>query len=333
MIRILYSSTEDEYRTDLKLADVVQVLAQPQPQGLLWLDFSQEPLDVGETILRDIFKFHPLAVDDALTEAHVPRIDDWQEYLYVVLRAFVYIKENEEGEAETLIPELDVFISRHYIVTYHETPITAVDRVWAACQRDKRLLNNGPDHLLYRLTDEIINDAITVVEQIQETLDEIEDIIFATPSPQMAERIFYLKRNILRLRRVIAPQREVLNKLARDDYAIIDPRDRIFFRDGYDHLMRLYELIDNLRDMTGSVLDTYLSVVNNNMNNVMKTLAVFTALFLPLTFITGFFGMNFFATTIDTHIWSGWTSFALAMGIMLTVPIIMLIWIRHRGWL
>ncbi|HRQ38962.1 MAG TPA: magnesium/cobalt transporter CorA [Chloroflexota bacterium] len=331
MIRILYSPAENEYRTDLELADIAQVLT--QPQGLLWLDFSQEPLEVGFTILRDIFQFHPLAVDDALTEAHVPKIDDWQEYLYVVLRAFAYIKGNEEGEEETLVPELDVFIGHHFIVTYHELPITAVDRVWATCQRDMRLLRNGPDHLLYRLTDEIINDAITVVEQIQETLDDIEDIIFATPSPQMAERIFYLKRNILRLRRVVAPQREVLNKLARDDYAVIDPRDRIYFRDGYDHLMRLYELIDNLRDMTGSVLDTYLSVVNNNMNSVMKTLAVFTALFLPLTFITGFFGMNFFATTIDTHIWSGWTSFALAMGIMLTVPIVMLIWIRHRGWL
>ncbi len=331
MIRILYSPTEDEYRTDLELADLPPLLA--QPQGLLWVDFSGEPLAVGEMILGDIFQFHPLAVDDALTETHVPKIDDWQEYLYVVLRAFTYLKENDKGEEETLVPELDIFIGRQYVVTYHELPITAVDRVWTSCQRDKRLLNNGPDHLLYRLTDEIINDAITVVEQIEDTLDEIEDVIFANPSPQMAERIFHLKRNVLRLRRVVTPQREVLNKLARDDYAIIDPRDRIYFRDGYDHLMRLVELIDNLRDLTTGVLDTYLSVVNNNMNNIMKTLTIFTTLFLPLTFITGFFGMNFFSTTIDTHLLSGWASFALAMGSMLAVPIIMLWWMRYRRWL
>lgn len=331
MIRILYSPTEDEYRTDLELADLPAILA--QLQGLLWVDFSGEPLAVGEMILRDIFQFHPLAVDDALTETHVPKIDDWQEYLYVVLRAFTYLKENDKGEEETLVPELDIFIGRQYVVTYHELPITAVDRVWISCQRDKRLLSNGPDHLLYRLTDEIINDAITVVEQIEDTLDEIEDVIFANPSPQMAERIFHLKRNVLRLRRVVTPQREVLNKLARDDYAIIDPRDRIYFRDGYDHLMRLVELIDNLRDLTTGVLDTYLSVVNNNMNNIMKTLTIFTALFLPLSFITGFFGMNFFATTIDTHIYSGWISFALAIGSMLAVPIIMLWWMRYRRWL
>jgi magnesium transporter len=331
MIRIFYSPHENEYHTDLELADLPALLA--QPHGLLWVDFSQEPAPVGETILRDIFQFHPLAVDDALTEAHVPKVDDWQDYLYVVLRAFVYVKENEEGEEETLIPELDIFISRQFVVTYHERPITAVDRVWGSCQRDPRLLNNGPDHLLYRLADEIINDAITVVEELQEDLDQLEDIIFDSPSPETAERIFHLKRNILRLRRVIAPQREVLNKLARNDYAVIDPRDRIYFRDSYDHLMRLYELIDNLRDLTASVLDTYLSVVNNNMNNVMKTLAVFTALFLPLTFITGFFGMNFFTTTIDTHHWSGWAAFGLAIGTMLVLPAIMLVWMRQRGWL
>lgn len=331
MIRVFYSPSENEFRTDLELADLPVLLA--QPQGLLWLDFSEEPLETGETILRDVFHFHPLAVDDALTEAHVPKVDDWQDYLYVVLRAFVYVKENEEGEEETLIPELDIFIGRQFVVTYHEMPITAVDRVWASCQRDPRLLSNGPDHLLYRLADEIINDAIRVVEELQEDLDQLEDIIFDNPLPETAERIFHLKRNILRLRRVIAPQREVLNKLARDDFAVIDPHDRIYFRDSYDHLMRLYELIDNLRDLTAGVLDTYLSVVNNNMNNVMKTLAVFTALFLPLTFITGFFGMNFFTTTIDTHHWSGWIAFGLAIGIMLILPTVMLVWMRHRGWL
>ncbi len=328
MIRILYSPTENEYRTDIHLADLPDILT--KKQGLIWLDFADEPIETGAQILRDIFNFHPLAVDDALTEMHVPKIDDWQEYLYVVLRAFAYTKGINE---ETQVPELDIFVGRYYVVTYHELPITAVDRVWTTCQRDTRLLANGPDHLLYRLADEIINDAIYVVEQLQETLDEIEDIVFAHPTPQTAERIFHLKRNILQLRRVVAPQREVLNKLARDDYAVIDPRDRIFFRDGYDHLMRLYELIDNLRDLAGGVLDTYLSVVNNNMNSVMKILAVLTALFLPLTFITGFFGMNFFTTTIHTEAWSGWTSFEAALAFMLLVPIIMLIWMRRRHWL
>ncbi|NJN55739.1 MAG: hypothetical protein HC804_13930, partial [Anaerolineae bacterium] len=113
MIRILYSPTENQYRTDLELADVPSLLT--DLQGLLWLDFSEEPLQVGENILRTIFNFHPLAVDDALREAHVPKIDDWQEYLYVVLRAFTYIKENEEGDEETQVPELDIFVGHHFV--------------------------------------------------------------------------------------------------------------------------------------------------------------------------------------------------------------------------
>jgi magnesium transporter len=328
MIRILYSPTKGEFRTDLQLEDVTAVL--DSHTGVLWLDFSDEPLEVGEQILRDIFHFHPLAVDDALLETHVPKIDDWQEYLYIVLRAFTY---QNGGDEEIAVPELDIFVGQHYIVTYHEHAIAALERVWNICQRDTRILANGADHILYRLTDEVVTDAITVVEQLQDALDEIEDIVFANPNPHTAERIFHLKRNILRLRRVVAPQREVLNKLARDNYAMIDPRDRIYFRDGYDHLMRLYELIDNLRDLASGALDTYLSVINNNINSVMKMLAVFTALFLPLTFITGFFGMNFFATTIDSAFLSGWESFALAMGLMIAVPMVMIIWMRHRDWL
>ncbi len=328
MIRIMYSPREGEYRTDLQVADLTAVL--PQEEGWVWVDFEGETPEACEPVLRDVFNFHHLAVDDALNETHVPKIDDWQAYLYIVLRAVTYAMDRAEGIE---IPELDIFIGKNYMVTHHDKALTAVDRVWIACQRDERLLTNGPDHLLYRLTDELISDAITVIEQIQDTLDEVEDLIFMSPSPQTAERIFHLKRDILRMRRVITPQREVLNKLARDNYDMIDPQDRVFFRDVYDHMMRSYELLDNLRDMTGSALDTYLSVVNNRMNDVMKTLAVFTALFMPLGFITGFFGMNFFAATINTELWSGWVSFEIAMVLMLAVPFSMVFWMHRRGWM
>ncbi len=135
------------------------------------------------------------------------------------------------------------------------------------------------------------------------------------------------------MRRILLPQREVLNKPARDDYRVIDPKDRVFFRDIYDHLVRLHDLNENLRDLVSGALDTYLSVVNNRMNDVMKTLTIITTLFMPITFITGFFGMNFFEPV--AHL-AGWTSqqvFELTLGIMLTVPIVMFLWMRRRTWL
>lgn len=331
MIRLLYKPESGPVRS-LQTSEIQPILE--QAQGVLWLDFTKDMLAVGEPILQDLFKFHRLAIDDALNENHLPRVDDWGDYIYLVLRAFSHNSYHMAEDNDQLqLPELDIFVGHHYVVTYHEQPITAVDRVWALCQRDERLLNNGPDHLLYRLIDEIINDAIQTVEQFQDALNEIEDQIFLHPNPQITKDIFRLKRNILFLRRIISPQRDLLNKLARDSYAVIDPRDRIFFRDSYDHFIHLYEQIDTLHDLATGALETYLSVLNNNMNSVMKTLAVFTTLFLPLTFITGFFGMNFFTTTIKTDIWSGWFSFDLAIASMLLLPIAMLYWMHRRHWL
>ncbi len=125
-------------------------------------------------------------------------------------------------------------------------------------------------------------------------IDQTEDEVFDNPTPQTLERIFSLKRAVLHLRRVIGPQREVLNRLARDDFAVIDPRTRVYFRDVYDHLVRLHDITESIRDLVSGALDTYLSVINNRMNDIMKTLTVITTLFMPISFLAGFFGMNFF---------------------------------------
>jgi magnesium transporter len=134
------------------------------------------------------------------------------------------------------------------------------------------------------------------------------------------------------MRRILLPQREVLNKLARDDYRVIDPNDRIFFRDIYDHLVRLHDLNESLRDLVSGVMDTYLSVINNRMNEVMKTLAVITTLFMPITFVTGFFGMNFFEPVAGLLGWTSEQVFIITLGILLLLPIGMYIWMRRRTW-
>ena len=162
--------------------------------------------------------------------------------------------------------------------------------------------------------------------------DQIEDQVFNYPGPRTLEKLFALKRILLTMRRIILPQREVLNKLARDDYKVIDPKDRIFFRDIYDHLVRLHDLNESLRDLVGGVLDTYLSVINNRMNEIMKTLTVITTIFMPLTFVTGFFGMNFFEPLGNLKHWTTNPAFYITMAIMLSLPVGMYIWMRRRTW-
>jgi magnesium transporter len=149
----------------------------------------------------------------------------------------------------------------------------------------------------------------------------------------MLERLFALKRVLLAMRRNILPQREVLNKLARDDYKVIDPKDRVFFRDIYDHLVRLHDLNENLRDLVGGALDTYLSVINNRMNEIMKTLTIITVLFMPLTFLTGYFGMNFFGPHGNLDAWTTSPVFYITLLTILLLPAVMYLWMRGRTWI
>lgn len=325
MIRALYFSTQSALQLDYPLDAIRQALG--EENAVLWLDFSGEPDATCEPILRDVFGFHHLAIDDALRETHTPKVDDWGDYIYIVLSALNVKPADEDGFLDN--QELDIFLGKNYVVTHHDQPIAAIEQAWTACQRDERHTHSGADHLLYKITDFIVAAYMPVVEHIDVQVDELEDQIFNHPNPKTLEALFSLKRALLAMRRVITPQREVLNKLARDDYRVIDRSDRIFFRDVYDHLVRLHDLNESMRDLVGGALDTYLSVINNRMNEVMKTLTTITTLFMPATFIVGFFGMNFFGPFVDG---TKLPLFYISLLILLLTPAGMFIWMRSRRW-
>jgi magnesium transporter len=328
MLRSLFRTPEGTVRADLSPEAFATVIK--EPDTMLWLDFEGEPPEVCEPILRQAFGFHPLAVDDALQESHVPKVDDWDTYLYIVLHA-VKLDREDQVTLDTL--EVDIFFGTNYIVTHRDQPVAAIDRLWAACRRDERHLKKENTHLLYTLADELVADYMPVVEGFDEAIDQLEDLIFSEPTSSLLEQIFALKRALLHLRRIIAPQREVLNRLARGDYAVIDVQNRIFFRDVYDHLVRLYDITESLRDLVGGALGTHLSVVNNRMNDVMKTLTLITTLFMPISFLTGFFGMNFFQATASFEFWTGRVAFGLMLATMILLPLGMLLWMRRRAWM
>lgn len=325
MIRAAFFTPNKPSRTNISPSEFPRLMK--DRRSLLWVDFSGETPEDSQPIL-EAFGFHPLAIDDALQESHSPKVDDWDEYLYIVLNYMMVAPANWEAE----IDELDIFVGRNYIVTHHDQPMDFLDEIWNLYGRDARHAGEGADHLLYRLADNLVAHYMPIVEQVDEALDEIEDQLFARPSPATLQKLFTLKRILLTMRRVTLPQREVLSKLARDDFRVIDPRDRIFFRDIYDHLVRIHDLNESLRDLVGSVLDTYLSVVNNRMNEVMKTLTIITTLFMPITFITGFFGMNFFEPAAQLLGWTSKQAFVLMLAVTAMLPIIMYTWMRRRTW-
>ena len=330
MIRIFIRTAQGALMESTDITRVQHFIA--DKDNTVWVDLPDPGTDVQadvEQVLRDVFQFHPLAVDDALVETHVPKVDDWGDYLYVVLHAVNF--QAGMNQIDTL--EVDIFVGANYLVTHHVSDVPALDRLWQAALRDERHTRKGVDYLLYELCDFIATDYMPVMDRIDEAIDQIQDTVFDSKNPRAIQVIFKLKSTVLDLRRVLSPQREVLNKLSRGDFPMIDTNVRIYMRDVYDHFVRLTDLNESLRDLVAGSLDTYLSVTANRTNEVMKVLTIITVLFMPLTFITGFFGMNFFGGSMELFMnTSPVLIFAIAMAVMIGVPTAMLLYIRRRGW-
>lgn len=328
MIRIVNCDLDGKFLGTLELDDVAGVLT--SQDKLLWVDIFNSPYEESLHVLRDIFGFHPLSIDDALVETHVPKIDDWGEYLYLVCKV---INPGYDMETELITQEVDIFIGKNYILTYHQNRSETIDKVWNKCQTQNEKHKSRPANILYLLLDETASDFISSTDQMELTLNDLEDQLFDNPDPSLLENIFTLKRSILRLRKSIGPQREVLNRLARGDYSVIKQQSFMYFRDVYDHFLRLYEITENLRDLTGNTLEIFLSVVNNRMNGIMKTLTIITTLFMPISFLAGFFGMNFFAPVEN---YTGWTSEPILIAVLIgsiLFPIGMILYFNRKGWM
>jgi len=273
MIENMVWGPEQEIHLDMPQEELKAALS--DKNHFVWVNIHDEPVVSSRKMLMDVFNFHPLAIEDALEETHVPRIDDWGEYLYLVLRIIDPMQDFNEAFKTR---ELDVFISNNYIVTHQEKGDLGIEKIWQLVLRNPQHLGSTPIHLLYLILDNAADEFILSAEKIDLILNDLEDQVFHNPDPDMLEVISNMKQGLMNLRQVIAPQREVLNKMARGDYLILEQSSRVYFRDVYDHFHRLYELIDNLRDLTSSTLEIYLSVVNNKMSNVMKTLTIITTL-------------------------------------------------------
>jgi magnesium transporter len=301
-------------------------------EGTTWVDVLDPGPDSSQTeaLFRDVFGFHPLAIDDALRESHAPKIDDWDRDLYIVFHALDY----DPAKGELNLREIDCFLARNYLVTFHAEPLALLERLRQAIARDGGdRLGRGPDHLLYNVMDYGIHDYMKVIDSLDDAIDDAQDEVFRRPTPRTLRDIFRIRRAALRLYRVLSPLREVLNRLARDEYPQIDAPDRVYFRDLYDHLVSLRDVADGLRDLVAGALDTYLSALSNRTNDIMKTLTFVTLLFMPMSFLTGFFGMNFFGDNIAFA--TPLPRVAIFWGaclLMLTAPWLLWAWARRRGW-
>jgi len=328
MIRILSWDQEGNLTTNTPLSALDDLLA--SPNSLFWVDVYNSPYDEIHPILQDIFKFHPLAIEDALEETHVPKINDWGTYVYLVTHTL--LEKTAPGE-QFVLQEVDLFIGPNYLLSYHQTDCPTIELVWEHAQKLPRYFDGGSVHLLYLLFDETANSFFKLTDQIVLQLSEIEDELFDNPDKSILPIVFSLKRDILQLRQSISFQRDVINKLTRGDFPLVPKQAAFYFRDVYDHFIRLFEIVESLQDLTINTLEIFLSVVNNRMNSIMKTLTIITTLFMPVSFLTGFFGMNFFKPIMDFGEWTGQLVFLIVLVAVLLFPLAMLVYFIRKGWI
>lgn len=317
--------------SDLSLEQIARAVQ--ELNGLLWVNLEQPTEEEYRLVLRDVFHFHPLAIEDCQNAGYqLAKVDDFGDYLFVIVHALRPNLRLEEFDAlhEFGTLELDCFLGRNYVVTVHAAPkMRPIEVVRNRVEHDSHLLQRGADFLYHAILDELMDEYMPLIDVMGEVLDRVEDAALDRPEPATLERILALKHGILTLRRVITPQREVINRLSRGDSPLIAPQNRIYYRDIYDHLVRLYDLSDSLRDVVTGTLDIYLSVTSNRLNEVMKVLTIVSTIFMPLSFLAGVYGMNFrHFPELNWHY-----GYAIAWAVFITVASIQLWIFRRKGWL
>lgn len=323
MLRAFYRSGSGKVRKEVSRSQFERCLA--DRQGLLWVDL-EDPSPQEVSILSKTFAFHPLAIEDCLSpELQHPKIDDYGDYLFLIFHA---VQPDFPLDITDTV-ELNIFVGKNFVVSYHRSPLKGLAGMWERARKDERVMSRGAHFLLHDILDTLVDEYLPLLDRMDEIIDGIEREVFRNPTQETLSRIFSAKRDTLYLRRVLAPQREVLLRLSRGEFALIKESAPIYFRDVYDHLARIMDANDALRDLVNGALDTYLSVFSNRLNEVMKTLTIVSTVILPLSLIAGIYGMNF--QFMPELTWR--YGYFAVLGAMLILGIGMLIYFRRRGWL
>ena len=285
----------------METADLGEARARlADPETLVWLDFDEQLGDQEAKLLQSLFGFHDLAIEDASKAAdgeirrQRPKVEDYEDQGYFFLVMAAAAASRAGGALELELREIDAFVGANYVVTVHRGEVPEIGKLWEAARKRPGLLACGSDRLCYHLLDAVVDNYIDLVDDIEDIIDDLEDRIIDAKAGRDAVRdVFALKRQMIAFRKTASPLRDVVNEMTSRDFPYVKEETLPYLRDVYDHLVRLSDMLDTYRDILTGALDVHLSAVSNSLNLVMKRLTVVATIFLPLTFITGFWGMNF----------------------------------------
>lgn len=299
------------------------------PAEITWVHVSGAATPELLAALGAAYDLHPLAMEDVLSRGQRTKFEAYENQYFVVLNK---PGRNEQGELQTR--QVSFFLGRNYVISFDETGGETFTPIHARLKNKRQLRERGADFLFYSLLDVVIDEGFPLLEDFGERMEELEEAVLDSPTRELRNQIHFMKQELVELRRAWWPQRDVLNTLIRDGEQLISETTQLYMRDSYDHCVRIIDFVEMYREMASSLLDTYLSSVSQRMNDVMKVLTVFATIFLPLTFITGLYGMNF-----DTS--SRWNmpelhwhfGYFYALGVMAVAVLAMLAYFRRKRWL
>lgn len=294
--RIVYRSASGADVIDCHPREVSQLLAEGGP---LWVDIDSS-VRTQHALLEKVFKFHPLAIDDTLNPNSRVKLEEYDGYLFIIIRGIGFAEDTEDPyDLET--KDLYCFLGPTYLVTVHNGPLPAIDRVSETMRRSPDLLARGVERALHAILDQTIDEYFPILARIDEFIDSLEERVFAAFDEESLRDIFTVKRLVLSLRRYLQPSREVMNVLTNRPTMLLTPDAQLYFRDIYDHVLRINDTLDTYRDLLSSTMDAYLTQVSNRLAFSTKALSVVATLSLPFVVVSGMWGMNF--STIPLSNW------------------------------
>jgi len=324
--RITIFDYQDDHFEERDSATVDECLPFKDTPTVTWINVSGiHDVEILRS-LGECYGLHPLVLEDILNTEQRPKLEDFETYLFIVLKMLYLERETSEVKAE----QVSILLGPNFVVSFQETDHDVFDGVRQRIRSGRgRLRQRGADYLAYALMDAVVDNYFIILETIGARLEEIEDQLVADPSADLLQTVYHMKRELIFLRKSVWPLREVLAILGRQESDLVKQETLAYLRDVYDHTIQVIDTIESLRDLVVGMHDTYLSSVSNRMNEVMKVLTIFATIFIPLTFIAGVYGMNFeWMPELRWH----WSYPSLWL-IILVVAISMLAYFRRKRWL
>jgi len=294
--------------------------------GQLWVDIDSNDR-AQHALLEKAFGFHHLAIEDTLSPKTRVKLEEYGTYLFLVIRTVRFDQATEDPYDISTV-NLYCFLGPHYLVTVHSAPVRATEELRHRLEGSPDLLSRGAEMIAHGVLDYAVDEYLPMVDQVDDLVDQLEERLFEKYDENAIKEIFTVKRLVVQLRRHLGPLREVLNVLTNRPHACIAQASQLYFRDVYDHTIRIVESLESVRDLLASVLDTYLTQTSNRMNRVMKQLTVVATISLPLVVIGGAFGMNFDRIPLSHHP----LGFFWAIGLMALFAAGLYWFLKTRNW-